>query len=218
MGRRYHRRAMVSGCLNAILAASCPSLCEAVMVSRRNDRQSCSLSHNLLGFLCCRGLRLQSRESAGNKDKCWPGSFPGAPYEIKLDIGQLVYALSDNDVMIRSEAPRTPKSCRRTHECCASEGTKGSQRGTTDKSIRWPLLQAAERGRQPFSFNLGVDVVATGLALVTCRAKPAEVGSCWTPSLENLGLAHRRTPTRTKIFDASGAGASCCKHAWLNIC
>lgn len=44
------------------------------------------------------------------RDKCWPGSFPGAPYEIKLDIGQLVYALSDNDVMIRSEAQKAPSA------------------------------------------------------------------------------------------------------------
>lgn len=44
------------------------------------------------------------------RDKCWPRSFPGAPYEIKLDIGQLVYALSDNDVMIRSEAQKAPSA------------------------------------------------------------------------------------------------------------
>ena len=55
------------------------------------------------------------------KEKCWPPSFPGAPYEVKLDIGQLVYALCDHDVMIRPEASVSRKwtlgtlACDRMH-------------------------------------------------------------------------------------------------------
>merc|ERR1719330_407653 len=38
------------------------------------------------------------------REGCWPKSHPGAPYEVKLDIGLSVFALSDNDRIIRREA------------------------------------------------------------------------------------------------------------------
>lgn len=46
------------------------------------------------------------------REGCWPRSHSGAPYEVKLDIGTRVFALSDNDRIIRTEAkkPRTPQS------------------------------------------------------------------------------------------------------------
>ena len=55
------------------------------------------------GVMLSRNLSEQSPDAIA-EEKCWPESFPGAPYEVRLDIGQLVYALCDHDVMIRREA------------------------------------------------------------------------------------------------------------------
>lgn len=37
------------------------------------------------------------------REGCWPRSHPGAPYEVKLDIGTKYFALVDNDRIIRRE-------------------------------------------------------------------------------------------------------------------
>lgn len=35
------------------------------------------------------------------REKCWPKHYPGAPYEVRLDLGSRVYALVDDDRIIR---------------------------------------------------------------------------------------------------------------------
>ncbi|CAK9082191.1 COBW domain-containing protein 2 (Cobalamin synthase W domain-containing protein 2) [Durusdinium trenchii] len=44
------------------------------------------------------------------REKGWPPEFPGAPYEVKLDIGSHVYALVDHDGLIQREARQTVKA------------------------------------------------------------------------------------------------------------
>jgi len=38
------------------------------------------------------------------RERCWPAAHPGAPYEVKLDIGRIVFSLVDNDRIVREES------------------------------------------------------------------------------------------------------------------
>mmetsp|Transcript_74743 Transcript_74743/g.173107 ORF Transcript_74743/g.173107 Transcript_74743/m.173107 type:complete len:450 (+) Transcript_74743:96-1445(+) len=42
------------------------------------------------------------------REGCWPAEHPGAPYEVRLDIGVHVFALADNDRIIRAEGAGPP--------------------------------------------------------------------------------------------------------------
>lgn len=42
------------------------------------------------------------------REGCWPISHPGAPYEIKLDIGTRLYALVDHERIVRREVDGAP--------------------------------------------------------------------------------------------------------------
>jgi len=44
------------------------------------------------------------------REKDWPSQFPGAPYEVKLDIGSHVYALVDHSGLIQREARENLKA------------------------------------------------------------------------------------------------------------
>lgn len=43
------------------------------------------------------------------REPCWPREHPGAPYEVLLDIGARVFALADDDRIIRAEAVGPPR-------------------------------------------------------------------------------------------------------------
>lgn len=43
------------------------------------------------------------------REECWPDNHPGAPYEVKLDIGSHVFALVDHDRIIRNTIDKQSK-------------------------------------------------------------------------------------------------------------
>eukprot|EP00434_Breviolum_minutum_P025955 symbB.v1.2.022947.t1/scaffold2067.1/size90749/7 len=74
------------------------------------------------------------------REKIWPSEFPGAPYEVKLDIGSHVYALVDHDGLIQREARSTRAAVQRPPPA-VNGGVPG---GRFQKRVRedgsWELL------------------------------------------------------------------------------
>eukprot|EP00931_Biecheleriopsis_adriatica_P087857 TRINITY_DN6226_c0_g1_i1.p1 TRINITY_DN6226_c0_g1~~TRINITY_DN6226_c0_g1_i1.p1 ORF type:complete len:582 (-),score=93.21 TRINITY_DN6226_c0_g1_i1:53-1798(-) len=77
------------------------------------------------------------------RENSWPASHPGAPYEVKLDIGQCVFALADSPKIVKGESERTG-GCARP--------TKGAKRFI--KQLRgetWELLDTQTGKVRPSS-------------------------------------------------------------------
>eukprot|EP00440_Ansanella_granifera_P019643 gb/GFBE01021340.1/.p1 GENE.gb/GFBE01021340.1/~~gb/GFBE01021340.1/.p1 ORF type:complete len:449 (+),score=82.96 gb/GFBE01021340.1/:1-1347(+) len=80
------------------------------------------------------------------KDTVWPAEFPGAPYEVKLDIGHLVYALLDDDRMIRREESKAAAAASRASP---PAGGRFQKQQRADGS--WELLDTRSGKARPCS-------------------------------------------------------------------
>ncbi|CAK0905370.1 unnamed protein product, partial [Prorocentrum cordatum] len=77
------------------------------------------------------------------RESCWPAEHPGAPYQVRLDIGTQVFALVDHDRIIstrgRPRRRRADGEARQRHRCAEGEG-----RGEGPQA----LPEAPARGRR----------------------------------------------------------------------
>jgi len=67
------------------------------------------------------------------REQCWPRDHHGAPYEVRLDIGNRLFALVDHDTIIRREADGKPSTGERSSDK-ALKFTPNSRVGAGDAS------------------------------------------------------------------------------------
>lgn len=72
------------------------------------------------------------------RERCWPSDHPGAPYEVRLDIGVNVFALADHDRIIRTEARPAPREANATTSAAAKRPQRFQRRQREDGA--WELL------------------------------------------------------------------------------
>jgi len=83
----------------------------------------------------------------GYRERCWPTSHPGAPYEVMLDIGSRVYALVDNDRIIRREDDKQRGA--RSQKGPAKKGVRFRKQQREDGT--WELLDTVSGKARPAS-------------------------------------------------------------------
>jgi len=96
------------------------------------------------------------------REGCWPDAHPGAAYEIRLDIGLQVFAIADNDRLVRREeasgkksaapsAPAAAAAAGRSSAAAQAEvaaGEAGGRGGTGDAAAAKPGGQRFQRRRR----------------------------------------------------------------------
>lgn len=82
------------------------------------------------------------------REGCWPTGHPGAPYEVKLDIGTKVFALADNDRIIRREdnkPGKQPSSPAKAKSAPAPAGSGGYPQAKAKAAAAGPRFQRRQR-------------------------------------------------------------------------
>eukprot|EP00913_Durusdinium_trenchii_P001288 g1187.t1 len=152
------------------------------------------------------------------REKGWPPEFPGAPYEVKLDIGSHVYALVDHDGLIQREARQTvkatlPKSTGRFQKQRRDDGSwelLDTKSGTLPRSFpTLPLWFTEEEKR--FLKGTSVDTLLEASHIANdqdllamqrwCQQHPETFATC--PSLEQLRWA--ASVVASRAFDSTQA-------------
>jgi len=92
------------------------------------------------------------------RESCWPDTHPGAPYEVKLDLGSHYFALIDHDRIVRPEAKHAPKGTAVTAKLAYKKGNSSAPAGNAGARFQkrestngWELLDTVSGKARPCS-------------------------------------------------------------------